>query len=302
MTGTPKSGEYLGLWSQIYCLDFGKALGQNITAFKKEYYYRYGPEHYHIKIKSKEAEADIRKRLRPLCYRIPDSEVRANLPEVVHRYHYLELPPGARKQYKDLEEDFFLEIEDEEITVNNIAIRSSKLQQICQGAIYTDEKNVKKIHNEKIDYLDSLLSGLGDSNALVVYTFRHDLERLLAFRNAPVLKSSMAEKKFNILKDEWNSGKHPVIYGHPKSIGHGLNIQGGGHHLIFFGLHWSLDLYQQVIGRLARTGQKASQVFVHHLVMNDTVETDLMLPRLKQKEESQTSFLQYFENYKRLHS
>lgn len=299
LTGTPKSGEYLGLWSQIYCLDQGAQLGRTITEFKSRYYYQYGSEPWMIKIKSKDHEKDIRKRLRTLCYRIPDSEVRAALPEIVNRYYYVDLPKKARWQYEEIEENFFLEIEDEEILVNNIAIRSSKLQQICNGAVYSETRKVLKIHDEKIDYLDSLLSGLGSSNALVIYTFRSDLDRLLAFRNAPVLKSSMVESKFNKLKDEWNNGQHPVIYGHPKSIGHGLNIQGGGHHVIFFGLHWSLDLYQQTIGRLARTGQKAEQVFVHHIVVSDTVETELMLPRLRERDESQQTFLRYFEDWQR---
>ena len=298
MTGTPKSGEYLGLWAQIFMLDGGQRLGKNITAFKKEYYYQYGPEPYMIKIKDKQCERDIQRRLRTICYRVPESEIRAVLPEVMPRYYSLEMPARARKLYEEIEEDFFLELEGEEITVSNIAVRSNKLRQIANGAIYTDSKEVKKIHDEKIDYLDSLINGLGDSNALVIYAFRSDLYRLLAWRNAPVLKSGLPEKEFDKLQKEWNVGEHRIIYGHPKSMGHGLNIQGGGHHIIFFGLHWSLDQYLQVIGRLARTGQVQRTVFAHHIMMANTVETELMLPRLKQRDASQQQFLRSFEDYR----
>jgi hypothetical protein len=300
ISGTPKSGEYLGLWPQIYCLDQGKRLEPTITEFKARYYYQFGPAPYQIRLRNEKAGKQIRKRLEDICYRVPDSEVRAVLPDIVKRYNYVTLPSNARKIYEEVERDFFYEFEEtgEEVTVNNIAIRSGKLHQICQGAIYTDERQVKQLHSEKIDFLDSLVSDLGSNSALIIYSFIHDLERLLSWRKAPVLRSSMPEKEFNKLTDEWNAGKHQIMYGFPRSMSHGLNLQGGGFNIIFFGLPWSLDQYDQVIGRLARSGQRESTVFVHHIVCNDTIETDLMLPRLDEKNRSQQQFLKHFENLK----
>lgn len=299
MTGTPKPGEYMGLWSQMFCLDLGKALQPTITKFRQKYYYRYGPEFYHIKLRDDDCKKEIQRLLKPLCYRIPSKEVAAVLPKVTERTYLVDLPAKAKSVYDELKEDFFAEIDDQPITVENIAIRSNKLQQVCQGAVYDDNKNVVQIHKEKIDMLDALLTDLGGRNALVIYSFRHDLDNLLKFRKFPVLKSRASEKELNQIIDGWNAGKYPVVYGHPGSMSHGLNLQGGGFDVIFFGLTWSLDRYQQTIGRLRRNGQKNDVVFVHRIACRNSVEDWLMLPRLRERGESQREFLKSFNRYKK---
>lgn len=292
ITGTPKSGEYLELWSQIYILDQGKRLGDTITRFKGRYYTQYGPEPYMIRLRSYSAGVDIQNKLKDICYRVPDSEVRAVLPDIVKLNHMIDLPSKVRNLYNEAERDFFLKFDSgEEMSVENAAILAGKLQQIASGAVYDDDRNVLPLHDEKIRVLEALIEDIGDHNALVIYNFKHDLTRLLAWHDAPVLRSSMPTAKFVQLRDEWNNRQHKIVYGHPRSMSHGLNLQGGGHHLIFFGLPWSLDQYQQVIGRLARSGQEALQVFVHHIVANDTVESGVILPRLAEREQDQNAFL-----------
>jgi hypothetical protein len=299
ISGTPKPGEYLGLWSQIYCLDNGAALGKNITAFRSKYYYQYGPSHYQISLRGRDEEKEIKRKIAPLVCRISDEEIAAVIPKLAQpQDHLITLPNRARRLYNELENDFFAEIEDTQITVENVAVASGKLQQVCQGAIYDDYREVKKIHDEKIEVLDALITGLGGSNCLIIYSYKHDLSRLQNYRRAPVLRSTLSDAKFIKLQDEWNSGKHPIIYGHPKSMGHGLNLQGGGHHIIFFGLTWSLDKYQQTIGRLRRSGQENEYVFVHRIACRNTLETEIMIPRLAARSESQRQFLDYFAKWR----
>ena len=299
ISGTPKSGDYIGLWSQMYCLDQGAALQPTITKFKNRYYYKYGPEFYQIKLKDNDAKKEIQNRLKPLCYRISSKDVAAVLPKVVERTHLIDLSRKVRKIYTELEDDFFAEVENQPITVDNIAVKSNKLQQVCNGAIYDDDRNVIKLHNGKIEMLDALLNDLGGERALVIYAYIHDIDRLLVYDKHPILKSSMPDREFNKIVDEWNAGKHQIIYGHPKSMSHGLNLQGGGFNIIFFGLTWSLDRYQQSIGRLRRSGQRVSVVKVHRIAARNTVEDLFMLPRLKLRSQSQKEFLDSFNRYKK---
>lgn len=298
MTGTPKPGEYLGLWSQIYMLDKGKALERNITSFKVSHYYKYGPEHYHITLRDGH-DKKIQRAIRHLCYRIPDDEVAKYLPKVVERDYFVALPDRARKTYISVEEEFFAYFEesDEEVTVVNTAVRSGKLRQVAQGAIYTDTKSVKRLHDEKVEMLDAIVEEL-DRNVLVIYQFKSDLARLLQWSKGPVLRSTLADRTYNQIVADWNAGKTEMLYGHALSMGHGLNLQGGAYDIIFYGALWSLELYQQTVGRLRRTGQENSTVFVHRIVAADTIETGLMLPRLRKRAESQRSFLRSFNTWR----
>lgn len=299
MTATPKSNKYMGLWSQSYCMDKGERLGKNITAFRKKYYYRYGPEHYHIKLRDDEAKEEIKDKLRDICYHIPRSVIAATLPRVMVRNYFVDLPPKAWKVYKQLEDDFIAEVNQNVITVEHIAIRSGKLHQVCQGTVYDDDRNPVRIHTEKMDMFSSIVEGLGDRNAVVIYNYKPTLAELRAKYPAPVISSALSDKKYNALIDGWSGGKYPIVYGHAKAMGHGLNLQHGGHDVILFGLMWSLDLYQQVIGRLRRNGQKNDTVFVHRIIARGTIEELLMAPRLKKRSESQKDFIEHFIKWRR---
>lgn len=186
VTGTPKPGEYSGLWSQVYCLDQGEALLPTITAFRHKWYYQYGPQFYQLAIRDDEAKEEIKSRLKDICYHIPRKEVAAVLPKVVERTYHVELPPKVRSVYDELEEDFFIAFDDidedgEEyvVTVANTAVLSNKLQQVTQGSIYDDKRNVKVLHHEKLDMLDALVSDLGSRNAIIIYNYQHDVDSLL---------------------------------------------------------------------------------------------------------------------------
>lgn len=298
ISATPKPAGYEDLWPQIYLLDQGFRLGKNISAFRKRWYFQYGRESWMWKIKGPEAEQEIRNEIADICYRISDKEVAAVLPDTQEITHTVDFAPKVRKDYKFIEDEFFLDIGDAEITVNNAATMSGKLQQFCNGAVYTDDEQVQPVHDEKLQMLDALIEDLGGENVLIIYSFRHDLERLQSWRNAPVLSNKLSTTKFNQLRDEWNAGQHQIMYGHPRSMGHGLNLQQGGHHIIFFGLPWSLEGYQQTIGRLARSGQQQSTVFVHHIVVSDTIETEVMLPRLRQRDASQHALLEFLARWR----
>lgn len=300
MTATPKSNKYLGLWSQAYCMDKGERLGKNITAFRKRYYYRYGPEFYHIRLRDDDAKEEIKNNLRDICYHIPRSVIAATLPKVMVRNYYVDLPPKAQRVYKELEKDFISEIGKNVVTVENIAIRSGKLHQVCQGTVYDDDRNPVKVHTEKLEMFGAIVEGLGDRNAFVLYNYKPTLAELQSKYPAPVIRSTLSDERYNALIDGWNNNKYPIIYAHPKSAGHGLNLQHGGYDVILFGLMWSLDLYQQTIGRVRRNGQKNDMVFVHRIIARNTIEDRLMAPRLKARSESQKDFIEHFVRYKRM--
>jgi hypothetical protein len=298
MTGTPKPGEYEQLWPQIYIVDEGRRLLANITQFRYEHYFQYGPMHYQRKLKTGH-DAIIQKSLQSICYRISEDDLEQQLPRVVRRNYFIDLPSDVRDLYDEFEEDMIVELGSGQfITADSVGVKLNRLRQIAQGAVYTTKPDWEHLHDEKIDMLDALVEGLGERRAIVTYAFRHDLERMLKWRKAPVLHSGLNNRDYNDTISKWNSGSLPLLFGFPGSMGHGLNLQAGGYDIIMFGLSWGLELYQQVVGRLRRTGQESKRVWVHRILARGTVEEDLMLPRLRHASESQEQFLESFRRYK----
>jgi SNF2 family DNA or RNA helicase len=297
MTGTPKPGEYEQLWSQIYVLDNGKRLGQNITLFRQEHYVQYGNLPYQRALKTGH-DTIIQKKLKDICFRINEEDLDKALPKVVRRNNFIDLPSNVRSMYDEMEADAIIQLEDGEyIHAEGMGVKLNKLRQICQGALYREDGSWAKIHDEKLDMLDAMVEDL-DRNALVAYSFKSDLERMQAWRKAPILRSGMSDRDYNRVIAAWNAGDLPLLYLHPASAGHGLNLQDGGYDVIIFGLSWGLELYQQLIGRLRRTGQENPHVMVHRILTRGTVEEDLMLPRLAQASEDQRAFLDSFKRYR----
>ena len=257
--------------------------GTTITGYRERYFtpgQRNQNIIYEWKLKEGSEEA-IHKKISDICISMK-SEDYLDLPKQINNIIKIELPDSIKKQYKQFEKELVLE--EENIIASSKAVLCNKLLQLANGAIYKDDKSFKEYHNEKIKALEEIIDISNGKPILVFYNFKSDLERI---------KSSI--KNCKELKDQkdiklWNEGKIPVLLVHPASAGHGLNLQYGGNIIVWFGLTWSLELYQQANARLHRQGQTNS-VIVHHLVSSNTVDEDV-LKALENKEVNQNLLLE----------
>lgn len=213
------------------------------------------------------------------------------MPELVHQTITVELPPAARKVYDEVEEYFIAALEEGHVIAANAAVSGVKCRQIANGAVYTRDEEWTKIHDEKLDALEDLLEELGKAPTLLLYEFDHDRQRILErFGNLPTLGSGLSIKKMESLIDRFNAGEIPVLLGHPASMGHGLNLQGSCHHVIWFGITWNLEYYDQAIARVYRQGQTADRVFVYHIAAKETLD-EKVLKVLQTKDKTQQTLL-----------
>lgn len=277
LTGTPASNGYLDIWSQIYLLDGGERLGRTMTAYKQRYFQSdYMGYNWTLKKGAKEKiEAAI-----------SDIVLRMETPHTGKaRYNTIpvELPAKAYKQYRELEKEFLLLTESgAEVEALTAASLTGKLQQAASGAVYTETGKYETLHDVKIEALREIIEGTG-SPILCAYNFVHEKERLLqAFPQGETLDAPNAIER-------WNKGEIPLLFAHPASAGHGLNLQHGGHIIVWFGLNWSLELYQQFNARLHRQGQK-QQVIIHHIIAANTVDETVM-KALERKDTTQKALL-----------
>lgn len=283
LSGTPQPNGEIDLWSQIYLLDQGERLGRNITIYRQKYF---TPDYmgYTWKIKPGAAE-QIREAIKDIAITL---DIDYELPDQININKYIELPEKAQKIYKEFEKEFLININDTEITSLSAAAMGNKLLQICNGAIYDSEKNYHVIHDEKIEMLKELIEDNKAENFLIAYNFKSDLERLKkAFPEAVVMEDS------DQIQKNWNAGKIKILLAHPASAGHGLNLQGGGNIIIWFGLNWSLELYQQFNARLRRQGQK-NKVRIIHLITKNCLDEDIM-KAIESKADSQSELIKYLK-------
>ena len=290
LTGTPAPNGLKDLWSQVYLLDQGERLGKNITAFRERYfnYYRYGSNPFGEYELKQGSDKSIMNKISDICVSMK-AEDYLELPDVVDNVIHVDLDDKARKQYEELEKQMILEINNlEEITVANAAALSNKLLQLSNGAVYDEKRDVHEIHNCKIERFTELVDELNGKSALVFYSFKHDLIRI----KKALEKSKLRIRELATTQDEkdWNNGKIDILLAHPASAAYGLNLQDGGNHVIWFGLNWSLELYQQANKRLHRQGQK-EKVIIHHLVCENTRDEDVM-KALQSKGDVQEELLQ----------
>lgn len=276
LTGTPSPNGLMDLWSQLYLLDRGERLGKTIGEYRRNYFtpgYGSGFVTY-VWNPLPNAQKDIEEKISDICVSMKSAD-------------YLELPPliyntvkvklgDAMETYKRLEKDFILQIGDADIVASSAAALSGKLLQLANGACYNEDGTVTEVHDAKLEALKEV-SALNEHKPLLVfYWFKHDLERLRkAFPKARTL-----DNKKSI--EQWNAGKIPMLLVHPASAGHGLNLQYGGNIVVWFGLSWSLELYQQANKRLHRNGQKHT-VVIHHLVAEGTIDEQVMEALSKKK-------------------
>ena len=286
LTGTPRPNGIEDLYPEIYLLDQGERLGRTISAFRARYL---EPEkmngHIVYSYRAKKgAEDAIYSRLSDICMSIKKEDV-LNLPGQIYEDVEITPTPSLLKQYKQFERDRVMECigSNGEIVAGTEAALTNKLLQFANGAIYDAESQVHRIHDLKLDTLEELLEEAGGDPVLVLYAYKHDAERIRERINCRAL-----DKPEDI--DAWNRGEIPVALAHPASIGHGLNLQDGGHLLVWFGLPWSLELYQQANERLNRPGQK-NVCRIYHLILKGTHD-ERVLHSLQKKEKGQAAALE----------
>ena len=286
LTGTPRPNGIEDLWPEVYLLDQGERLGRTITAFRARYL---TPEkmngHIVYSYRPKEgAEAEVYDRIGDLCMSIRKEDV-LSLPGQIYEDIELEAPPGLLRQYKQFERDKVLESLNEEgdIIAGTAAALTNKLLQFANGAIYDTEGAVHHIHDIKLDALEEMLEEAGGDPVLVLYAYKHDRDRIRERITCRELDTSEDI-------DAWNRGEIPVALAHPASIGHGLNLQEGGHIIIWYGPTWSLELYQQANERLNRPGQR-NVCRIYHLILKGTHD-ERVLVALKNKDKGQAAAIE----------
>lgn len=283
LTGTPSPRSLMDLWPQLYLLDRGERLGRTLTAYRSAYFRPGKSNGFTIYewLPNKDAEEKIYKAIGDICVSMSAADW-LDIPEKMDNIIEVELPLKARKIYDTLKRDYAITIQQDDITAVNAAVLTGKLLQVANGALYHDDKTYTEIHKAKIDALKELAES-ATTPVIVFYWLKSDLERLK--REFPNARTLDDEKDLT----DWNNGKIDMLLLHPSSAGHGLNLQAGGHTIIWFGLTWSLELYQQANARLHRQGQRSS-VIVHHILARDTMD-ERVLKALQQKRMGQDSLL-----------
>ncbi len=268
LTGTPSPNGLLDLWSQVFMLDFGTTLGRTMTAYKQRFF---EADYMGYKFTPKEgSDKKIHDLIKPFTLSMSAADY-LELPPRIDSVIHVDLPAKILAQYKEFENDLILEVQEYELEAQSAAVLANKLLQWCNGATYTDEhKNWITLHDEKLNALSDLVEENSGENMLIAYNFKTDLVRLQKkFPDAVVLD------KHQETIDNWNAGKIKMLLAHPASAGHGLNLQKGGSMLVWFGLSWSLELYQQFNGRLYRQGQ-VKPVRVVHLAASGCIDERVM--------------------------
>lgn len=287
LTGTPAPNSLMDLWPELYLLDQGERLGKTIGSYRRSYFHP-GAGDGHIVYKwelDQGAEPKIYDAISDIAVSMKSGDY-LKLPPRTDNTVEVELRPGQMKQYKQLESDFILEAEEDgEITASNAAVLTNKLLQMADGAIYDDEKRVVHIHDQKLEALKSIIDEAQGQPVLVFYQYKHDLSRILE----AIPEAKALDVKSDDI-DHWNCGEIPVMLAQPQSAGHGLNLQQGGHIIVWFSLTWSLEYYQQANARLDRQGQ-TQPVIVHHLVAKDTID-EQVLKVLQGKAKGQNALLE----------
>lgn len=273
LTGTPAPNGLIDLWSQIYLLDRGERLGKTITAYRERYFRpgdRNGSIIYKYDLQS-DGEERIHDKINDIVISMKKEDY-LDMPARISNYIEIDMPPAIEKKYKEFEREMVLEIleQDTEISALNAAALSNKLLQFANGAVYDEDRNVHHIHDLKLDALDEIIEAANGHSVLIAWTYQHDRDRILRkYKDVVQLKTDQHIR-------DWNAGKIPLMMMHPASGGHGLNLQAGGHIIVWFGQTWSLELYQQFNARLDRQGQPES-VIVNHLAVKGTIDSDVIM-------------------------
>jgi len=285
LTGTPAPNGVKDLWGQIWFLDKGERLGQSFSAFAMRWF-RKGYDGYSL-VPYDHTQAEVEERLKDICLTVRGLPV----DEPITNPIYIDLPPDARDMYTDMETEMFAQIGEEGVEAVNAAVRTQKCLQLANGAMYVDDEgNWEPVHAAKLDALESIIEEANGAPVLVAYNFKHDLARLRdRFRNGRVLDADPDTIR------QWNAGQIPILFAHPASAGHGLNLADGGNILAFYGVNWNLEEHMQIIERIGPMRQKQAgydrPVFIYPILARNTVDS-LVMHRLTSKKTIQEVLLE----------
>ena len=288
LTGTPASNGLEDLWAQIYLLDSGARLGTTLGAYRDKYFIPGRRNQMTIfDYKPKEGSFEmIKQAISDICISMKASDY-LTLPKVIYNDIPVALSNRAQKLYTELETELLLQIDEDTITAGSAGVLTGKLLQLCNGAIYNEDKKPVVIHDCKIEAFLELVEQLNGQHALVFYNFQHDRDRILK----ALTKTGLRVRVYSRPKDEtdWNNGEIDILLAHPASCGYGLNLQQGGYNAIWFGLTWSLEQYEQANKRLHRQGQE-HPVVIHHLIVQNGMD-ESVIDALKSKSDMQNALM-----------
>ena len=290
LTGSPAGNGLMDLWAEFRVLDMGKRLGRFITSYRNDYFM---PDKRNNEIifsykPLPGAEDAIYKKISDMTISMKSTDY-LDMPELISNEYKVYLSEKEMRTYESFKEQYVMELSEKEITAANAASLTNRLSQLANGAIYDDDKDITYFHDKKLDALEDLIEAANGKPVLVSYWFKHDLERI----KTRLDKLKIAYEVISSVESirHWNEGKLQVGLINPASCGHGVNLQEGGSTIIWFGLTWSLELYEQTIARLWRQGQKSRTVVVEHIVAANTVDESI-LKALKTKDKTQSALIE----------
>jgi hypothetical protein len=311
LTGSPAANGLMDLFGQCFILDEGRTFGQFITHYRKNYFDK-GYDGFSWELKDGAADK-IYKKVKPLALRMA-AEDYLEMPAMIENNILLELPTAARKVYDEMERELFTLIDDDIITAANVAVALGKLRQIANGGIYKGQslldmiqnpgktrREVVHLHTVKVDAVEDLLEELQGAPLFLAYDFEHDLERIKRKFGAgiPYIGGGVSTERSKEIEARWNRGEIQLLPAHPQSVAHGLNLQEQAQHVGWHSLMFNYELYDQFNRRVYRQGNKFSRVFLHHFIMEDTVDDQLLLPLMKSKKSDQKSLFDALKSYRK---
>ena len=300
LTGSPQPRGIMDLFAQIYLLDEGNSLGRYITHFRSKYFYQPNPyKRQYDYVPHEWAFDDIVERIDPLVIQI-NTEDHLTMPELIRTNVVVSLPEKAKVIYEQVEDDFISQLDEGLVVAQNAAAAGTKCRQIANGAVYIETGEIpieggsrpfEEVHTNKIEALQELVEEINEP-VLIAYEFQHDVERIKqAFPSAAVIAGGTSAKDASETIRKFNAGMVDVLVGHPASMGHGLNLQAACSNVIFFGITWNFEYYEQFIGRVWRQGQANDSVMVYHIVCAGTLD-ERVVRVLQSKELSQKKLLE----------
>ncbi|MBM0342498.1 SNF2-related protein [Staphylococcus pseudintermedius] len=286
LTGTPSPNSLLDLWAQVYLIDRGERLETSFSRYRERFFkptHQISDHVFNWELRGG-SEEKIYELIEDVCLSMKASDY-LDMPERIDTVHSVNLSSKERKLYDELEKHYILESEEDgTIVAQSGASLSQKLLQLSNGAVYTDDESVRHLHDRKLDKLEEIIEESQGQPLLVFYNFKHDKERIMERFDEVV---TLDDESY---KDRWIEGKVKILLAHPASAGHGLNLQKGGHIIVWFGLTWSLELYQQANARLYRQGQTHTTI-IHHIMTDNTIDQKVY-QALQNKELTQEDLMQ----------